>query len=40
VGRITNLTQLTIDSRFWSQYRSVTNPDFDPKAFSPMRFRV
>jgi len=28
-GRLTNLTQLTIDTSFWSRYRSVTNPDFD-----------
>jgi hypothetical protein len=32
VGRLTNLTQLTIDTNFWSQYRSITNPDFDPSA--------
>jgi hypothetical protein len=32
VGRLTNLTQLTIDTSFWSQYRSITNPDFDPDA--------
>jgi len=32
VGRLTNLTQLTIDTRFWARYRSVTNPDFDPGA--------
>src|ERR1700704_3563977 len=31
-GRLTNLTQLTIDTSFWSIYRSVTNPDFDPLA--------
>jgi hypothetical protein len=30
--RLTNLTQLTIDTSFWSRYRSITNPDFDPKA--------
>jgi Ferritin-like domain len=30
--RLTNLTQLTIDTSFWTRYRSVTNPDFDPKA--------
>jgi hypothetical protein len=30
--RITNLMQLTVDTSFWSRYRSVTNPDFDPKA--------
>jgi Ferritin-like domain len=30
--RLTNLMQLTIDTSFWSRYRSVTNPDFDPKA--------
>jgi hypothetical protein len=32
VGRLTNLTQLTVDTSFWSQYRSITNPDFDPNA--------
>src|ERR1700674_2461234 len=31
-GRLTNLTQLTIDTSFWKRYRSVTNPDFDPAA--------
>lgn len=30
--RLTNLTQLTIDTSFWTRYRSVTNPDFDPGA--------
>jgi hypothetical protein len=33
IGRLTNLTQLTIDTSFWTRYRSVTNPDFDPDAF-------
>ena len=32
IGRLTNLTQLTIDTSFWSRYRSITNPDFDPMA--------
>jgi hypothetical protein len=32
IGRLTNLTQLTIDTSFWSRYRSITNPDFDPTA--------
>jgi hypothetical protein len=32
VKRLTNLTQLTVDTSFWSRYRSVTNPDFDPGA--------
>jgi hypothetical protein len=32
VGRLTNLTQLTIDTSFWSRYRSATNPDFDALA--------
>ncbi len=32
IGRLTNLTQLTIDTSFWSRYRSITNPDFDPIA--------
>jgi len=27
IGRLTNLTQLTIDTSFWSRYRSITNPD-------------
>jgi len=31
-GRLTNLTQLTIDTSFWTRYRSITNPDFDPAA--------
>jgi hypothetical protein len=30
--RLTNLTQLTVDTSFWSQYRSITNPDFDLSA--------
>src|ERR1700722_16669977 len=30
--RLTNLTKLTIDTSFWSRYRSITNPDFDPGA--------
>jgi hypothetical protein len=34
--RLTNLTQLTVDTTFWSRYRSITNPDFDPGAkFAP-----
>ena len=32
IGRLTNLTQLTIDTSFWSRFRSITNPDFDPNA--------
>jgi hypothetical protein len=32
IGRLTNLTQLTIDTSFWSRYRSITDPDFDPGA--------
>ena len=32
IGRLTNLTQLTIDTSFWSVYRSITDPDFDPMA--------
>jgi len=31
-GRLTNLTQLTIDTSFWSRYRTISNPDFDPMA--------
>jgi hypothetical protein len=31
-GRLTNLTQLTIDTTFWSRYRSITNPDVEPNA--------
>ena len=30
--RLTNLMQLTIDTSFWSRYRSISNPDFDPGA--------
>jgi hypothetical protein len=30
--RLTNLTKLTIDTSFWSRYRSITNPDFDAGA--------
>jgi Ferritin-like domain len=32
IGRLTNLTQLTVDTSFWSRYRSITNPDFDLNA--------
>src|ERR1700692_1368102 len=30
--RLTNLMKLTIDTSFWSRYRSITNPDFDAGA--------
>lgn len=30
--RLTNLMQLTVDTSFWSRYRSITNPDFDTAA--------
>ena len=30
--RLTNLTQLKVDTSFWTRYRSITNPDFDPMA--------
>ena len=30
--RLTNLMQLTVDTSFWSRYRSITNIDFDPGA--------
>jgi hypothetical protein len=30
--RLTNLTQLSIDTSFWTRYRSITNPDVDSKA--------
>jgi hypothetical protein len=30
--RLTNLTQLKVDTSFWTRYRSITNPDFDPTA--------
>jgi len=32
IGRLTNLMQLTVDTSFWSRFRSITNPDFDPKS--------
>src|SRR6266853_1222189 len=28
IGRLTNLKQLTIDTSWWTRYRSTTNPDF------------
>jgi hypothetical protein len=28
VGRLTNLTELTVDTSWWTRYRSTTNPDF------------
>jgi hypothetical protein len=30
--RLTNLMKLTVDTSFWSRYRSITNPDFDSNA--------
>ncbi len=30
--RLTNLMQLTVDTSFWSRYRSITNPDVDSGA--------
>ena len=32
--RITNLMELTVDTSFWSRYRSLTNPDFDGTKFA------
>jgi hypothetical protein len=32
IRRLTNLTELTINTSFWSRYRSIANPDFDPHA--------
>lgn len=32
LGRLTNLTQLTVDTSFWSRYRSISNVDFNPQA--------
>ncbi len=30
-GRLTNLMQLTVDTSFWTRYRSrIKNPDLDP----------
>jgi len=31
VGRLTNLTQLTVDTTWWTRYRSTTNPDLGAK---------
>src|SRR5437016_5225818 len=28
IGRLTNLTQLTVDTSWWTRYRSTANPDF------------
>jgi hypothetical protein len=30
-GRLTNLKQLTVDTSWWTRYRSTTNPDFGAK---------
>ena len=32
--RLTNLMKLTVDTSFWSRYRSVNNPDFDSTKFA------
>jgi hypothetical protein len=32
--RLTNLMQLTVDTSFWSRYRSLTNPDLDGTKFA------
>jgi hypothetical protein len=31
VGRLTNLTQLTVDTTWWTRYRSTSNPDLGAK---------
>jgi len=31
IGRLTNLTQLSVDTSWWTRYRSETNPDFGVK---------
>jgi len=31
IGRLTNLKQLTVDTSWWTRYRSTTNPDFGAK---------
>ncbi|MDE3180687.1 MAG: ferritin-like domain-containing protein [Acidobacteriota bacterium] len=31
IPRLTNLTQLTVDTSFWTRYRSTTNPDLGAK---------
>jgi len=31
IGRLTNLTQLTVDTTWWRRYRSTTNPDLGAK---------
>jgi hypothetical protein len=31
VGRLTNLTQLSVDTTWWTRYRSTTNPDLGAK---------
>src|SRR5260370_18706030 len=32
LGRLTNLTKLSIDTSFWTRYRSITNPGVDANA--------
>lgn len=31
IGRLTNLTELTVDTSWWVRYRSITNPDLGAK---------
>jgi hypothetical protein len=31
IKRLTNLTQLSVDTSWWTRYRSITNPDFGAK---------
>jgi len=33
-GRLTNLSELTVDTTFWSRYRSLTNPDLGATKFA------
>ena len=33
-GRLTNLMELTVDTSFWSRYRSITNPDLGATKFA------
>ena len=40
IGRLTNLMQLTVDTSWFTRYRSVNNPDVDPNFNFPQACQV
>ncbi|MEP6955402.1 MAG: ferritin-like domain-containing protein [Chthoniobacterales bacterium] len=40
IGRLTNLTNLTVDTSFWIRYRSPVNPDFENAAAFPQFIEI